>query len=155
MPSIAVQMGESERQSNSLQSEIRELTLRLYAKEQDALRLEMCLGMHGCRPAMRPPCGLLPCTDVGPPPTLPHEEGHYVSWQSRLGRHHVACCANQESLPCVPCPVQCERNAARPASCVVFLPLRKLFAKIHPACVHPWMITQRCKLTGLLAADTV
>lgn len=60
-------MKEAQRKSDTLQSEIRELTLRLHAREQNTLRLEMCLEMQGCRPVMSHPSGPLPCTEVGSP----------------------------------------------------------------------------------------
>ena len=61
-------MEEFQRKSIVQQGEIRELTLRLCAKEQEALRLQMCLRMQSDRPVMMRPCGLLPCTEVGFPP---------------------------------------------------------------------------------------
>ena len=59
-----MQLEESLRKSAFLENEICEVMSRLCAREQELLRLEMCLGMQGCSPAVETPSEMLTSTDV-------------------------------------------------------------------------------------------
>ena len=83
---IAVQIKAFKRKSDSLQTVINKLTLRLYSKEQE-MQLRMRFGVDGCGQATNTQPATLQSADVGV--FAPHSAAlpvlHLASWPALMG----------------------------------------------------------------------